>query len=99
MVHHSRLDRSYLVRSSRIKKRKMVGGAHREVTLCVSSILRMSAGANFSWSYTNTVAPANHCPYSLPHTALSQPVSAMVRCKLFSCRLCQKLAVWICPKG
>ena len=36
---------------------------------------------------------------SLPHTALPQPVSAMVRCRLFSCRLCQKLPVTMCPNG
>ena len=36
----------------------MVGGAHKEVMRCCSILCKISAGVNFSWSYTKILAPA-----------------------------------------
>ena len=46
--------------SSLIKKRKTVGGAQKDVILYFSIAFNISAGVNFSWSYTKILAPAIH---------------------------------------
>ena len=60
VVQYSRLLRSYFEKSSRIMKRYMVGGAQNDVTWYLAICCMMAAALNFSWSYTKTVAPANH---------------------------------------
>ena len=88
IVHHFKDERSVFKISSLIKNLNTVGGAQNDVILYFSIAFNISAGVNFSWSYTKILAPAIHCPYSFPHTALPQPVSEIVKCRLFSSRLC-----------
>jgi len=40
--------------------RYIVGGAQNEVTWYFSIARMIFSAVNFSWSYTNTVAPASH---------------------------------------
>ena len=83
------LLRSYLEMSSRIRKRYMVGGAQNVVMLYFANIGRMSWALKRSKSYTNTAHSFIHCPYSLPHSALPQPVSEIVKCRPSGSTLCQ----------
>ena len=78
----------------------MVGGQHRVVMSYRSRSSRISAGTKRSKSYVNTHASMSHWPYSLPHTDLAQPVSAMVRWRPPSdTTLCQCLAVGMWASG
>ena len=46
-----------------------------------------------------TAEPTNHCPYSFPHEAFAQPVSASVKCRPPSNAPCQYFAVIICERA
>ena len=83
------LDRSYFEMSSRIRKRYMVGGAQKVVMLYLANIGSMSWALKRSKSYTNTAPSFIHCPYSLPHSALPQPVSEIVKCRPSGSTQCQ----------
>ena len=80
-------------------KRYIVGGAQNVVMLYFLNSGRMSAALKRSKSYTNVAASHIHCPYSLPHSALPQPVSEIVRCRPFGFTPCQYFAVTKCPSG
>ena len=92
-------DKSYLLKSSLMKKRYMVGGAQKVVMWYFANRGSSSEGVNLSKSQTKIPASINHCPYSLPHMAFIQPVSDRVKCRPSGTTLCQYFAVIMCAMG
>src|SRR5688572_16849894 len=68
----------YFARSSRMTRRKAVGGAHQTCTGYLESTRNAEAASNFPRASTeNTQAPTCHGPNRLDHAAFAQPVSDM----------------------